>query len=78
MIKVCLGETPVSKTEQSLPLAESTRTPGHQRQDSKRLKLLDSVRAWQIEKEQIANALMHELFEDYMQEEQDYNRVKNG
>ena len=27
---VSLGETPVSKTEQSLPLAESTRTPGHQ------------------------------------------------
>ena len=26
---VSLGETPVSKTEQSLPLAESTRTPGH-------------------------------------------------
>ena len=33
---VSLGETPVSKTEQSLPLAESTRTPGHQIQDSKR------------------------------------------
>ena len=26
-----LGKTPVNKTEQSLPIAESTRTPGHQR-----------------------------------------------
>ena len=69
---ISLGETPVSKTEQSLPLAESTRTPGHQRQDSKRLELLDLARARQIEKEQIANALMHQLFEEYMQEEQDF------
>ena len=68
---VSLGETPVSKTEHSLPLAESTRTPGHQIQDSKRLVLLDSIKARQREKEQIANALMHELFEEYMQEEED-------
>ena len=69
---ISLGETPVSKTEKSLPLAESSRTPGHQRQDSKRLQLLDSVRARRIEKEQIANALMHELFKEYMQEKQDF------
>ena len=69
---VSLGETPVSKTEQSLPLAESTRTPGHQIQDSKRLELIDSIRARQKEKEQIVNALMHELFEEYMQEEEDF------
>ena len=69
---VSLGESPVSKTEQSLPLAESTRTPGHQIQDSKKLELLDSIRARQREKEQIANALMHELFEEYMQEEEDF------
>ena len=48
---VSLGETPVSKTEQSLPLA---------------------VRSRQREKEQIANTLMHELFEEYMQEEEDF------
>ena len=36
-------------------------------QDSKRLELLDSVRTRQIEKEQIANALMHELFKEYIQ-----------
>ena len=47
---ISLGETPVSKTEQSLPLAESTRTPGHQIQDCKRLELLDSIRARQREK----------------------------
>ena len=69
---ISLGETPVSKTEQSLPLAKSTRTPSHQMQDSRRFELLDSIRARQREKEQIANALMHELFEDYMQEEEDY------
>ena len=69
---VSLGETPVSKTEQSLPLAESTRTPSHQIQDSRRLELLDSIRARQREKEQIANALMHELFEEYMQEDEDF------
>ena len=40
-------------------------------QDSRRLELLDSIRARQREKEQIANALMHELFE-YMQEEEDF------
>ena len=69
---ISLGETPVNKTEQSLPLAESTRTPSHQIQDSRRFELLDSIRARQREKEQIANALMHELFEDYMQEEEDF------
>ena len=69
---ISLGETPVSKVEQSLPLAESTRTPGHQIQDSRRSELLDLIRARQREKEQIANALMHELFEDYMQEEEDF------
>ena len=69
---ISLGETPVSKTEQSLPLAESTRTPSQQIQDSRRFELLDSIRARQREKEQIANALMHELFEDYMQEEDDF------
>ena len=42
---VSLGETPVSKTEQSLPLAESTRTPGHQIPDTKRLELLDSMKS---------------------------------
>ena len=67
---ISLGKTPVNKAEQSLPIAESTRTPGHQRQDSKRLELLDSAKTRQIEKEQIANVLMHELFEEYMQEEQ--------
>ena len=69
---ISLGETPVGKTEQSLPLAESTRTPSHQMQDSRRFELLDSIRARQREKEQIANALMHESFEDYMQEEEDF------
>ena len=69
---ISLGETPVNKTEQSLPLAESTRTPSHQIQDSRRFEMLDSIRARQREKEQIANALMHELFEDYMQEEDDF------
>ena len=69
---ISLGETPVNKTEQSLPLAESTRTPSHQMQDSRRFELLDSIRARQREKEQIANALMRELFEDYMQEEDDF------
>ena len=69
---ISLGETPVSKTEQSLPLAESTRTPGHHIQDSRRSELLDSIRVRQKEKEQIASALMHELFEDYMQEEEDF------
>ena len=69
---ISLGETPVNKTEQSLPLAESTRTPSHQMQDSRRFELLDSIRARQREKEQIANTLMHELFEDYMQEEEDF------
>ena len=69
---ISLGEAPVNKTEQSLPLAESTRTPSHQMQDSRRFELLDSIRARQREKEQIANALMHGLFEDYMLEEEDF------
>ena len=34
--------------------------------------MLDSIRDRQREKEQIANALMHELFEEYMQEEEDF------
>ena len=39
---ISLGETPhSSKTEQSLPLAESPRTPSHQIQDSKKLELLE-------------------------------------
>ena len=53
-------------------MAESTRTPGHQIQNSKRSELIDSIRPRQREKEQIANALMHELFEEYMQEEEDF------
>ena len=69
---ISLGETPVNKIKQSLPLAESTRTPGHQMQYSRRFELLDSIRARQREKEQIANAFMHELFEDYIQEEEDF------
>ena len=69
---ISLGETPVGKTEQSLPLAESTRTPSHQMRDSRRFELLESIKARQREKEQIANTLMHELFEDYMQEEEDF------
>ena len=37
---ISLGETPVNKTEQSLPLAESTRTPSQQIQDSRRFELI--------------------------------------
>ena len=62
---ISISVTPVNKIEQIFPLVESTRTPGHEGQDSKILELLDSARAWQIEKEQISNALMHELFELY-------------
>ena len=34
--------------------------------------MLDSIKARQKEKEQIANALIHELFEEYMKEEEDF------
>ena len=67
---VSIDVTPGNRIEQSLPLAESTRTPGHQDQNLKRLESLVSRKAWQVEREQIANTLMHELFEEDMQEEQ--------
>ena len=46
--QIVMSTTPIAgKTEQSLPLAESTRTPGHQIQDSRRSELLDSIRSRQ-------------------------------
>ena len=62
--------TPGNKSNQSLPLAESTRTPGHQGQTPKNVELLASAKARQLE-ERTSIALMHELLDEVMQEEQD-------
>ena len=65
------GVTPGNKTEDSLPLAESTRTPGHQRiyprdkdltASAQRKRTTDNL-SWQI---------MRELIDEAMQEEQDF------
>ena len=65
------GVTPGNKSEDSLPLAESTRTPGHQRAYPRDKDLTASAQrkgttdnlSWQI---------MKELIDEAMQEEQDF------
>ena len=61
--------TPGNKSEQSLTLAESTRTPGHQDPSAKRTDLLASAQARQLEER--TRAVMHELLDEIMREEQD-------
>ena len=65
------GVTPGNKSEASLPLAESTMTPGHQRAyprdkdltaSAQRKRTTDNL-SWQI---------MKELIDEAMQEEQDF------
>ena len=62
--------TPGNKSNQSLPLAESTRTPGYQGQTPKSVELLASAKARQLE-DRTSIALMDELLDEVMQEEQE-------
>ena len=62
--------TPVNKSSQSLPLAEATRTPGHQGQTPKGVELLASAKARQLE-ERTTRAIMHDLLDEIVQEEED-------
>ena len=73
------GVTPGNKTEDSLPLAESTRTPGHQRTypmnkdltaSAQRKRTTDNL-SWQI---------MRELMDEVMQEETrlHHTRIKSS
>ena len=60
--------TPGNKSDQSLPLAEPTRTPGHQGQSPKNDYLLASEKRRQLE-ERTSMALMHELLDEVIQEQ---------
>ena len=72
------GITPGNKTEDSLPLAESTRTPGHQGTQPRERNLTTSAQV-QKTKDNLSWQLMKELIDEAMQEEQEsYSRTKSS
>ena len=65
------GITPGNKTEDSLPLAESTRTPGHQRIYPRDKDLTASAQRKRTI-DNLSGQLMRDLIDEAMQEEQDF------
>ena len=65
------GITPDNKTEDSLPLAESTRTPGHKR-ISPRDKVLTASAQRKRTTDNLCGQIMRDLIDEAMQEEQDF------
>ena len=63
--------TPGNKTEDSLPLAESTRTPGHQRIYPRDKDLIASAQRKRTI-DNLSGQLMRDLIDEAMQEEQDF------
>ena len=64
------GVTPGKKTEDSLPLAESTRTPGHQRIYPRDKDLTASAQRKRTT-DNLSGQIMRDLIDEAMQEEQD-------
>ena len=65
------GVTPGNKSEDSLPLAESTRTPGHQRAYPRDKDLTASAERKRTT-DNLSGQIMKELIDEAMQEEQDF------
>ena len=65
------GVTPGNKSEDSLPLAESTRTPGHQGAYP-RDKDLTTTAQRKRTRDNLSGQIMRELIDEAMQEEQDF------
>ena len=65
------GVTPGNKTEDSLPLAESTRTPGHQRIYPRDKDLTASAQRKRTT-DNLSGQIMRDLIDEAMQEEQDF------
>ena len=65
------GVTPGNKTEDSLPLAESTRTPGHQRVYPQDKDLTASAQRKRTI-DNLSGQIMRDLIDEGMQEEQDF------
>ena len=65
------GVTPGNKSEDSLPLAESTRTPGHQGTYPRARELTASAQRKRT-KDNLSWQIMRDLIDEAMQEEQDF------